>query len=320
MKIVELECKSIGEDVDMSIFSELGEFVKYELTAPEQIYERAKDADVIMINKLRIDENSIGNLPNLKLVCVTATGTDNVDIAYCKSRGIAVCNAKGYSTQSVVQHTFASFFYIYEKLHYYDHYVKDGEYTNCPVFTHFGQHFDELCGKVWGIVGLGEIGRGVAAVAKAFGCRVIYYSTTGKNNNSDYERVDLDTLLETSDIISIHSPLTDATRNLFNKQAFAKMKKTAYLVNVGRGPIVNDQDLVDALSEGQIAGAALDVLSKEPILADNPLLTFKDSNKLFVTPHIAWATYEARKRLMDEEFKNIKSFMEGGTYNRADLK
>lgn len=315
MKIVALELMSIGDDVDISKFEQFGEFIRYEFTTKEQIVERAKDADVIIVNKLPINESTISELNNLKLVLITATGTDNIDISYCASRGIEVRNAKGYSTTTVVQHTFAALFYVYEKLRFYDDYVKTGEYAKCPIFCNFDQRFDELADKTWGIVGLGNIGKGVAAVAKAFGCRVIYYSTSGKNNNSDYERVSLDELLEQSDIISIHAPLNDATRNLFNKDTFKKMKNTAYLVNMGRGPIINDADLVDALNTNEIAGAALDVLSKEPILPDNPLMTFKDSNRLLVTPHIAWASLEARTRLMNDMVKNLESHLAGGDFN-----
>lgn len=315
MKIVALELKNIGDDIDISGFDKYGEFVKYQLTTKEQICERAKDAEVIIINKLPINESTISELDKLKMVMVTATGTDNVDKEYCSSRGIQVRNVKGYSTTIVVQHTFAALFYVLEKLNYYDNYVKSGDYTKSPIFCNFDQKFFELKDKTWGIVGLGDIGKGVAKVAEAFGCNVVYYSTSGKNSNSDFKRVEFDELLAQSDIISIHAPLTDATRDLFNIDAFKKMKKTAYFVNMGRGPIVNEKDLVDALNNGEIAGAALDVLSKEPMEESNPLLAIKDSNKLIITPHIAWASYEARQRLMDMVVENLKSYIDGGKLN-----
>ena len=315
MKVVALERMSIGEDIDLSGFEQFGEFVTYELSTKDQIEERAKGAEVIIINKLPINEETIANLNELKLVVLTATGTDNVDINYCASRGIEVRNVKGYSTSVVVQHTFASLFYVLEKLNYYDNYVKSGEYIKSPIFNHFDEKFWELDGKVWGIVGLGNIGRGVADVAKAFGCKVIYYSTSGRNSNSDYDRVELDELLEQSDIISIHAPLTPETRNLFNRDLFKKMKKSAYLVNMGRGPIVNEEDLVEALNNNEIAGAALDVLCKEPMAEDNPLLKIQDSRKLLITPHIAWASVEARQRLIDLDVENIKSYLAGGDFN-----
>ena len=202
-----------------------------------------------------------------------------------------------------------------EKLSYYDSYVKDGSYGKSPVFTHFDKVFMELSGKTWGIIGLGEIGRGVASVAKAFGCRVIYYSTSGKNNNPEYERVSFDELLAQSDIVSIHASLTPATENLMNYEAFSRMKKSAVLVNVGRGPIINEADLVRALNEGLISGAGLDVICKEPITEDCEFNKITDSSKLIITPHIAWATYEARIRLMDGVYNNIRSFFEGNPAN-----
>lgn len=315
MKIVALEIMNIGDDIDTARFKDFGEYVSYDMTKPEQIKERAIDADILMINKLPMNESTIGELNSLKMILVTATGTDNVDIEYCTKRGIQVRNAKGYSTTVVVQHTFAALFYVLEHLNYYDGYVKSGEYTKSPTFCNFDEKFFELSGKTWGIVGLGNIGKGVAKVASAFGCNVVYYSTSGKHDDPDYKRVDFDTLLTTADIISIHSPLNDATRNLFNLDALKKMKKTSFLVNMGRGPIVNEDDLLKALNENEIAGAALDVLSKEPMLDSNPLLKFKDSNRLLITPHIAWASHEARERLMSDMYKNIQSYIDGGDFN-----
>ena len=304
-KIVMLERDNIGEDVDLSYFEQLGDLTVYGTTEYEQVKERIGDAEVLVINKIPMNEATLKDAPNVKLICVTATGTDNVDMEYCASRGIAVKNVRSYSTESVVQHTFAMFFYLAEKLRFYDDYVKNGEYIKCPRFTYFGEHFNELSGKTWGIVGLGEIGIRVAEIATAFGCKVIYYSTSGKNNNGKYERVDFDTLLAQSDIISVHAPLNAQTKHLFTYEAFAKMKQSAYFINVGRGPIVKEGDLCRALNENLIAGAGLDVLEKEPMVAENPLYTIKDSKKLFITPHIAWATKEARSRLMENVYRNI---------------
>ena len=304
-KIVMLERDNIGEDVDISYFEKLGDLTVYGTTAYEEVTERIGDADVLVINKIPMNEATLKDAPNVKLICVTATGTDNVDMEYCASRGIAVKNVRSYSTESVVQHTFAMYFYISEKLRFYDEYVKNGEYIKCPRFTFFGEQFHELSGKTWGIAGLGEIGERVAQIAKAFGCKVIYYSTSGNNRNDSYERVDFDTLLATSDVISIHAPLNVQTKHLFTYEAFSKMKSSAYLINVGRGPIVKEGDLCRALRENLIAGAALDVLEKEPMSADNPLFDIKDSRKLLITPHIAWATTEARSRLMEQVYKNI---------------
>lgn len=298
MKIVFLDVKTIGEDIDLSYFDALGEVVKYPFSTPEEALERTQDADVIILNKVEINERSIGKAEHLKLVCVTATGTNNLDKEYLAKRGIAWRNVAGYSTESVAQHTFALLFYLLEKMRYYDDYVKTEKYIGDVSFTHFANAFCEISGKTWGIVGLGNIGRRVAELAKCFGCKVVYYSTSGKNNNKDYERVEFDQLLATSDIISVHAPLDENTRNLFDKEAFVKMKKSAIFINVGRGPIVVEQDLVNALNQGQIAAAGLDVLSVEPMSELNPLRTIKDSNKLVITPHIAWASVEARTRLM----------------------
>ncbi|NLG02919.1 MAG: D-2-hydroxyacid dehydrogenase [Clostridia bacterium] len=316
MKIVALERKNLGNDIDFTRFGKFGEFTEYEKTGIEQIYERSKDAQVLIINKLPMNESTLGALNRLRLICVTATGTDNVDLNYCKAHQIAVCNAKGYSTDSVVQHTFAMFFYLMEHLPYYDQYTKSGNYVKSETFTHFDRYFMELAHKTWGIVGMGDIGKKVAAAAKAFGCEVIYYSTSGNNQFDGAERVEWDALLERSDVISIHAPLNERTRNLFDLQAFKKMKSSAYLVNVGRGPIVNESDLCKALKDQLIAGAALDVLSQEPMREDNPLFEVIDQENLLITPHIAWATTEARNRLTDEVYKNIESYLNGGTYGR----
>ena len=308
MKIVFLDVKTIGEDIDLSCFDILGEVVKYPFSTPEETLERTKDADVIVLNKVEINEASIGNAEHLKLVCVTATGTNNLDKAYLEKRGIAWRNVAGYSTESVAQHTFALLFYLLEKLRYYDDYVKSEKYIGDVTFTHFANVFHEISGKTWGIVGLGNIGRRVAEIAKLFGCEVIYYSTSGKNNNSDYTRVDFDTLLATSDIVSVHAPLDENTKGLMNAQAFEKMKKTAIFLNLGRGPIVVEKDLAKALKEEQIAAAGLDVLAVEPMAENNPLREIKDSNKLIITPHIAWASIEARTRLMKIICNQIKEF------------
>lgn len=309
MKIVFLDAKTIGDDIDMSEFDALGDVVKYNFSAPEEALERTKDADVVIINKVEINEKSIGNADRLKLVCVTATGTNNLDKEYLAKRGIEWRNVAGYSTETVAQHTFALLFFLMEKLSYYDEYVKSEKYVGDVMFTHFSNVFHELCGKTWGIVGLGNIGRRVAEIAKLFGCRVIYYSTSGKNSNSDYERVSFDELLAQSDVVSVHAPLDENTKGLMNYEAFSKMKKSAIFLNLGRGPIVIEQDLANALKEGLIAAAGLDVLSVEPMSAENPLRQIKDSEKLIITPHIAWASVEARTRLMDIICNQIKEYM-----------
>ena len=308
MKIVFLDAKTIGEDIDLSGFDVLGEVVKYGFSTAEEARERSKDADVLILNKVQVNQQTIGEADHLKLVCVTATGTNNLDKEYLDKRGIAWRNVAGYSTESVAQHTFAMLFYLLEKLPYYDNYVKSEKYVNDVSFTHFAKAFHELSGMTYGIIGLGNIGRRVADIAKAFGCRVIYYSTSGRNSQPGYERVSFDELLEQSDIVSIHAPLDENTLGLMNKEACAKMKKSAILLNVGRGPIINEADLAEALNNKTIAAAGLDVLSVEPMQEDNPLRGIKDSERLLITPHIAWAGVEARNRLMGIILGQIKEF------------
>ena len=308
MKIVFLDVKTIGEDIDLSGYDALGEVVKYDFSSDEQVPERVRDADVIVLNKVQVNEKTVGEARNLKLVCVTATGTNNLDKEYLDKKGIAWRNVAGYSTETVAQHTFAMLLYLLEKLRYYDEYVKEGRYVNDTVFTHFAEHFTEICGKRWGIIGLGNIGRRVADIAKAFGAEVVYYSASGHPAQEGYEQVDFDTLLRTSDIISVHAPLNERTEGLINREAFSKMKKTCIFLNLGRGQIVNEQDLYDALTADNLKAAGLDVLCQEPMTPDNPLLQIKDSRKLYITPHIAWASVEARTKLMNIILGQIKEF------------
>lgn len=308
LKIVFLDAKTIGEDIDLSGYEKLGEVVKYDFSTPEEARERTKDADVIILNKVVINEASIGEAEHLKLVCVTATGTNNLDKEYLDKRGIAWRNVAGYSTETVAQHTFAMLFYLLEHLNYYDQYVKTEHYVNDTMFTHFAEVFHELNGMTWGVIGLGAIGRRVADIAKMFGCRVIYYSTSGKHDQPGYERVTFDTLLRESDIVSVHAPLDENTKDLMNKEAFDRMKSSAIFLNLGRGPIVVEKDLADALEQGSIAAAGLDVLCVEPMQEENPLRQIKDSNRLIITPHIAWASVEARTRLMQIIEGQIREF------------
>lgn len=317
MKILILDGATFGEDIDISKFNELGEVIVYAESTKQQVLERLKDVnpDAVIVNKIVMGKEEMYTASNLKIILEAATGYNNIDIECAKALNIRVANVAGYSTMSVVQHTFAHLFYLYEKMRYYDDYVKSGDYSNSTIFTNFGNVFNELAGKTWGIVGLGNIGRRVADVAKAFGCKVVYYSASGNTYDTEYEKVELDDLLKNSDIISIHAPLNKYTENLMNYENFKKMKNTAYLINMGRGPIVNEADLAKAINEGEIAGAGLDVLTKEPMSSDNPLLAIKDSNKLVITPHNAWATYEARVRLLDEIYNNLKSFINGEARN-----
>ena len=311
MKIVFLDAKTIGDDIDMTGLKELGELELFDFSTLQQAKERTKDADIVITNKVSINQETIGDAPKIILVCVTATGTNILDKDYLARRGIEWRNVAGYSTETVAQHTFAMLFYLLEKLPYYDDYVKSERYIADTMFTHFSNVFHELDQKTWGIIGLGAIGRRVADLAKLFGCHVIYYSTSGKNNQEGYERVEFETLLKTSDIISIHAPLDQNTEGLMNRSAFEKMKDSAILLNLGRGPIVVEQDLADALKEHLISAAGLDVLSVEPIgvSSTNPLREIKDSERLIITPHIAWASLEARIRLMQMVTDQVAAFL-----------
>ena len=315
MKLVVLERNSVGTDVDVSCYEKFGEVAYYPNTVAENTAERVKDADIIIANKAPMNENTLKDAPNVKLICLFATGFDNVDLAYCRSRGIKVANVVNYSTAAVVQHTLLLALALEEKLIHYDNYVKSGEYGAQDRFSNFDRPFGEFEGKTWGIVGMGNIGRGVARVAQAMGCKVIFYSASGKSTCTEYTRVEFDELLSQSDILSLHCPLSDRTRGLINKEAFSKMKRSAILVNVARGPVVDTEALYDALTQGQIAAAGLDVLEKEPIARDNPLGQIKDSTKLIITPHMAWASTEARVRLVEEVAKNIQAFVDGEDRN-----
>lgn len=310
MKIVFLDAKSIGEDIDLSGFKSLGQVVTYDYSTPQEVRERVEDAEVLVLNKVPVNQQTIGTAEKLKLVCVTATGTNNLDKEYLDSRGIAWRNVAGYSTESVAQHTFALLFYLLEHLPYYDEYVKSEQYVEDKMFTHFDRKFSEIHGKTWGIIGMGAIGRRVAELAGLFGCQVIYYSTTGKNQQPGYQSVSFEELLERADIVSVHAPLTPETENLMDRQAFSRMKKSAVFLNLGRGLIVSEQALADALTQGEIRAAGLDVLCEEPMSRENPLRNIKDSDRLLITPHIAWASLEARTRLMQIILNQIREFFQ----------
>lgn len=316
VKIVILERNSVGVDTPVDCFEELGEVTCYpNTTTAEEVRERTKDADIIVANKARLNEESLRESSNVKLICEFATGFDNCDLAYCNSRGIKVANVADYCTDMVAQHTFTLMLTLLQKLPHYDEYVKSGAYAAQDRFSNFDEPFTELAGKTWGIVGMGHIGKKVAQIATAFGCRVIFHSVTGKSTVTEYEQVDKDTLLRESDFLSLHCPLSDLTRDFIDKEALRKMKKTAVLVNVARGPVVNNTDLYDALMNGEIMAAGLDVLEKEPLQLSNPLSKIKDSNRLIITPHLAWASVEARFRCVNEAYLNAKAFLNGEPRN-----
>lgn len=311
MKIVILEKKVLGDDISFSRLEQLGEVISYENTKFEAIEERLQGADIALVNRCPMNEDTLKNVFGLKLVCVTGTGVNAVDQEYMKKRGILVTNVRNYSTYSVCQHTFAMLFYVMEHLCYFDNYVKEGQYIQHKRQTYMERKFSQIAGMTYGICGLGAIGRQVAKVAEAFGAKVIYYSTSGKNACPDYERVSFEEFLTRSDVISIHAPLTEQSRGLFNKEAFQKMKPDAILVNTGRGAIVDENALCLALQEHRIKAAALDVMIEEPMPADHPFLSLQDSSRLFITPHIAWASKEARETLMEDVCMTIEAFQKG---------
>lgn len=319
MKIVILERNSAGVDISMEPFYRLGEVTEYPNTTADSLRDRIKEAEIIIANKVPLNAETLKDAPHVKLICLFATGFDNVDLNYCSSRGIKVANVKNYCTAAVAQHTFTMALWLLEKMSFYDNYVKSGAYAAQDRFSNFDRPFHELEGKTWGIIGMGGIGHKVASIAQAFGCHVIFYSASGNSTCREYERVELSDLLHRSDVLSLHCPLSDRTRNLIDLNALRSMKKSAVLINVARGPIVNNADLYTALEEGSIAAAGLDVLEKEPITADNPLAGIKDSTKLIITPHMSWASTESRIRLVDEVAQNIQAFLEGKDRNIVNI-
>ncbi len=309
MKVVLLDTLTFGE-TDLSGFKRFGDVDAYATTAPEETIERIKTADVIVTNKVVITEAMMIQCPSLKLICVAATGMNNVDLEGAAKHGVSVKNVAGYSTDSVIQHTFSLLFYLMGHSRYYDEYVKSGEWQKSPVFTHVARPFYEVKGKTWGIIGLGEIGRGVARLATAFGADVLYYSTSGENRNPEYHRVELEALVQNCDIISIHAPLNDATKGLIGLSELMQMKSGAVLLNLGRGGIVNEADLARVIDAREIY-VGLDVLEKEPMSDPHPLMGVKHPERLYITPHIAWTSVEARDKLVAMVCDNIQTFLNG---------
>jgi lactate dehydrogenase-like 2-hydroxyacid dehydrogenase len=307
MNIVILDAKTLGDDLDLSALDQFGKVVRYETTDPSETYERIRNATVVITNKVVISRLHMQRCPLLKLICIAATGMNNVDLDAAAQIGIEVKNVAGYSTQSVVQHTFAMALYLLEKMAYYDKSVKSQEWSRSGLFTDVSKPFFEIAGKNWGIIGLGEIGKGVAKVAEAFGANVSYYSTSGKNRDADYTQQNLEELLSSCDIVSIHAPLNEQTQNLIHEDNLKLLKEESILINVGRGGIVNEADLAKEL-DARILYAGLDVVEKEPIPTDNPLLHIEAQERLLITPHIAWTSKEARVKLLEGIVKNIQSY------------
>ena len=304
MKIVLLDALTFGE-TDLSGFDKLGLIKIYQTTSTSEVQERITDADVIVTNKVIITDTHMQNTPSLKLICVAATGMNNVDLESAKKRAIEVKNVAGYSTDSVIQHTFSMLFYLMGHSRYYDEYVKDGSYSRSPIFTDVSKPFFEIKAKKWGIIGLGSIGRGVANIAQAFGAELFYYSTSGVNRTEDYQRTTLEKILSECDIISIHAPLNDQTNNLLDYEQLSTCKDGTIVLNLGRGGIINEEAVAKIIDEKNIC-FALDVLTKEPMKKNHPLLNVKNKENLYITPHIAWTSVEARDKLISSVIKNIQ--------------
>lgn len=311
MKIVVLEADSVGRDVSWEPLGEYGEVSLYDATPQELVAERIQDADIVVPNKCILNESNLAGAKNLKMICEAATGYNNIDVDYCREHQILVSNVKAYSTDVVAQHTFALLLSLYEKLDYYTTYVEDGDYSASASFSHVARQFHELAGKCYGIIGMGNIGRKVAQIATAFGCKVIYYSPSGNTYDVPYQRVEFEDLLAWSDVISIHTPLTERTKGLMNKDAFARMKRTAMLINVARGPIVVEADLVRAIEDCEIAAAGLDVFETEPLPIQSPLRQVNNRDRLILTPHVAWGSIEARTRVVEDICKSVKAYLDG---------
>jgi len=309
MYIVILDAKTLGNDLDLNILKKFGTLAIYQTTSKEQIFERIEIADIVITNKVSITANIMEQVPKLKLICIAATGMNNVDLNAAKFKGIEVKNVSGYSSKSVAQHTFAMTLYLLEKMAYYDKVVKDNTWSDSGLFTDVSQPFYEISGKKWGIIGMGAIGQEVSKIATAFGSEISYYSTSGKNLHHAYPHQSLEFILKDCDIISIHAPLNDDTFDLINENNLPYLKDGAILLNLGRGGIINETDLAFELDRREIY-AGLDVLESEPITLNNRLNEVKHKERLLITPHIAWTSIEARKKLLDGIVKNIEDFLQ----------
>jgi len=305
MQIVLLDTLTFG-DTDLSCFEKFGSVDIYKKTTADETQKRITEAEVIVTNKVIITREHMQQAKKLKLICVAATGTNNIDLKAAKELEIAVKNVAGYSTDSVIQHTFSMLFYLIGHSRYYDEVVKSGAYSKSALFTDVSHPFFEIKGKKWGIIGLGEIGRGVANIAKCFGSEICYYSTSGINRTQDFQRTNLDELLKTCDIISIHAPLNEKTKGLLDYEQLLTCKEGAVVLNLGRGGIINEAAVAKIVDEKNIF-FGLDVFEKEPLPLESPLLHVKNKERLYMTPHIAWTSVEAREKLIASVCENIKS-------------
>ncbi len=315
MKIAVLDAGTLGDDLSLSPLSEFGEVVIYRETPPELVAERIADADIAVLNKVRLGEENLGCAKRLKLICITATGFDNVDTAYCRSAGIGVVNVVGYSTDSVAQITLSIVLSLFSRLREYDEYVRSGRYSAGTAHNRLIPVYHELAGKIWGVVGYGNIGRKVASVANAFGCKVVCSRRRQTGQEAD-EVLPLDELLRVSDVVTLHVPLNENTRNLISRQRLALMKPDAILVNAARGGVWDEAAVSEALLAGKLGGIGSDVYAKEPMAKDHPFVSLAGSDQAIFTPHMAWGAYEARVRCLEDICQSIRSFLDGGKRSR----
>jgi len=317
VKIVILDRLTLGDDLDISAAKEYGEVVVYDKTDANEVGEHIADADVIFVNKVKLGAHNMKNASKLKLICEAATGYDNIDIDYCKNKGIAVCNVPGYSVYSVAQVTVSMVLSLVNHLKEYTGFTADGTYTNGKTANILKPLYHELYGKTWGIVGYGAIGARVGEIAKALGCNICAFKRTPVKG---VECVDIDALLEKSDIVTVHIPLSEQTRGLISRERIAKMKENAVIVNTARGAVIDETAICDAVKQGKIAAFGSDVYSTEPFGSDSPYYEIKDYDNVCLTPHMAWGTIEARERCFGEMILNMKAFFEGEKRNRIDLR
>lgn len=316
MNITVLDAATLGEDISLEELGTVGQLTVYNNTKAEEVADRIKNSNVLITNKLKLNRSNLAYAKNLKLICVTATGYDNIDVEYCRENGIAVCNVVGYSTDSVAQITVTTALYLWSKLGEFNGFVRSGEYSESGVANRLTPVYRELRGKVWGIVGGGNIGMQVLKSAEAFGCRTMVFKRKAVDG---INCVELDTLCREADIISVHLPLSDETRNIIDKTRIGMMKSDAVFVNVARGAVTNEKALCDAVKKGEIGGLGIDVYSVEPFGKDHPFYEIMDLPNVCLTPHMAWGAYEARCRCVDEVLQNIKAFMNNEIRNRVDL-
>ena len=316
MKIVILDAKTLGDDIEFSVFNKLGDVSVYQTTSSLQLKDRIKDADIIIVNKIKLNKDNLTDAKKLKLICVTATGYDNIDINYCWHKGIGVCNVKGYSTDSVAQITVSMALSLASHLNEFNNYVKSGQYMISGVQNPLKPYFNELKGKTWGVIGLGNIGQRTADIAYALGMKIV---SNSRRYHEGYEWLELDELCKVADIISVHVPLTSQTKGMIDEKRISLMKDGVIFINVSRGAVADENALVTAVENGKIGGLGVDVYSVEPITNDSPYNRILDRSNVILTPHMAWGAYEARVRCMNEIVKNIETFMMGGKRNRVDI-